>query len=170
MTKASVFSELPAHWPAVHALNVAAFGQPGEANLVDALRAQARPTVSLIAEENGDVIGHILFSPVTVGGHRGLLMGLGPMAVAPSRQRRGIGSALVLMGLAECRSVGAQAVVVLGHPEFYPRFGFIPADRFGLRCEYDVPHEAFMALELCPAALGDISGTVRYHAAFAALG
>lgn len=162
--------ELPKDYPAVHKINVAAFGgEAGEARLVDMLRAQASPVVSLVAEDHGAVVGHILFSPVSVPGVEMLAMGLAPMAVAPSRQRSGIGSALVNAGLQRCKELGVVAVVVLGHPEFYPKFGFSPAARFGLRCEYDAPAEAFMAIELRAGALRAASGTVKYHAAFGQL-
>lgn len=152
---------------AVHALNAAAFGQATEALLVDMLRAQAAPVISLVAQDGDTVVGHIMFTPVSLAGHGGLIMGLAPMAVEPSRQRAGIGSALVRAGLERCKELGAAAAVVLGHPAFYPKFGFLPAARFGLACEYDVPPEAFMALELRAGALRGASGTVRYHAAFA---
>lgn len=152
----------------VHALNVSAFATPAEADLVDALRAEAKPVVSLVAEQDGAVVGHILFSPVTLSGGAGLkIMGLAPMAVAPSRQRRGIGSALVRAGLQRCRAQGVGAVVVLGHPGYYPRFGFSPSSRFGIDSEYDVPAEAFMVCELEPGFLREAAGTIRYHAAFA---
>jgi len=154
----------------VRGVNLAAFETPAEADLVDALRAQARPLVSLIAEEQGAIVGHIVFSPVTLPGQPALaLMGLAPMAVAPARQRAGIGSALVRAGLEACRRLPADAVVVLGHPEYYPRFGFAPGVLTGLGCEYDVPAQAFMALELRPGALRGVTGTVQYHAAFASL-
>jgi putative acetyltransferase len=105
----------------VRAVNVAAFETPAEADLVDALRARARPLVSLVAEDAGAIVGHILFSPVTLPGHPALaLMGLAPMAVAPPRQRSGIGSGLVHAGLEACRRLPADVVVVLGHPEYYP--------------------------------------------------
>ena len=94
-------------------------------------------------------------------------MGLAPMAVLPARQRGGIGSALVRAGLDACRQLGCTAVVVLGHPAYYPRFGFQPASRFALGCEYDVPDEAFMALEVEPGSLVGKAGTIRYHRAFA---
>ena len=151
-------------------VNVAAFETPAEADLVAALRIQARPLVSLVAEEDGAVAGHIMFSPVTLPGHPALaLMGLVPMAVAPARQRAGIGSALVRAGLEGCRRLAADAVVVLGHPDYYPRFGFVPGVRIGLGCEYDVPAEAFMVLALRPGALRGATGRVQYHAAFASL-
>ena len=93
-------------------------------------------------------------------------MGLAPMAVVPGKQRQGFGSALVRAGLEQVKELGFVAVVVLGHPGFYPRFGFVPSSRFGIDCEYDVPAEVFMALELQPESLGGRSGRVKYHAAF----
>src|SRR5262245_47572397 len=138
----------------VHAVNQAAFETSVEASLVDALREQASPVVSLVAEEDGAVVGHILFSPVSLSGHPGLkIMGLAPMAVLPEQQRKGIGSALVKDGLLRCKQLGFGAVVVLGHPEYYPRFGFLPGKRFGIESEYPVPEEVFMVLELDPGFL-----------------
>ena len=152
---------------AVRALNIAAFGTTAEADLVDALRAQARPVVSLVAEDKGVVVGHIMFSPVALSDHPALkIMGLAPMAVLPARQKQGIGSALVRAGLERCRSLGVGAVVVLGHPRYYPRFGFSPAKSFGIVSEYDAPDEAFMVVELQSDCLQGKSGTIRYHAAF----
>jgi len=151
---------------AIRDVNLAAFDTTAEADLVDALREQARPVVSLVAVVGGAIVGHVMFSPVTLPGDGLMLMGLAPMAVRPSHQRQRIGSALVRAGLDACRDVGAHAVVVLGHPAYYPRFGFSPASRAGLRTEYDVPNEAFMVMELVSGALGGKTGTVRYHAAF----
>jgi putative acetyltransferase len=151
----------------VYAVNVLAFETPSEANLVDMLREQARPVVSLVAEDNGQVIGHIMFSPVALSGYPDLkVMGLAPMAVAPEHQRKGIGSALVRAGLEQCRQLGFAAVVVLGHPDYYTRFGFSPASRFGIDSEYEVPEAAFMAMELQPDTLRGKAGRVKYHAAF----
>jgi putative acetyltransferase len=161
-------AEQPADVAAVHAVNRAAFETTTEADLVDALRVQAEPMISLVAEDAGSIVGHICFSPVTLSGHAELkIMGLAPMAVLPAEQRRGIGSALVRAGLERCRQLGSAAVVVLGHPEYYPRFGFVPASRFGIGSEYDVPDDVFMALELEAGILNGKSGTIRYHAAFA---
>lgn len=151
----------------IRALNEAVFETCTEANLVDALRQQAHEFISLVAEENESIIGHIFFSPVTLIPHLELkIMGLAPMAVIPARQRIGVGSALVHDGLATCKKNGYAAVIVLGHQGYYPRFGFTPASRFGIRCEYEVPDEVFMALELEPGVLQDRTGTIRYHAAF----
>ena len=152
---------------AVRSVNLAAFETAAEANLVDALRQQARPLVSLVAQEGEEIVGHIMFSPVFLGGHAELnLMGLAPMAVMPAHQRKGVGSALVRAGLQRCRALGVGAVVVLGHPRYYPRFGFQQSNRFGIASEYDAPPEAFMVLELQPSYLSGSSGTVKFHAAF----
>lgn len=152
---------------AVRDVNEATFETSAEANLVDSLREQARPLISLVAEEEGKIVGHILFSPVTLEGHSALyLMGLAPMAVPPEHQRQGVGSALVRIGLERCRNSGVAAVVVLGHPEFYSRFGFSPSRQFGIQCEYDVPADAFMALELRTGVLAERGGVIKYHAAF----
>jgi putative acetyltransferase len=152
---------------AVRSVNLAAFETAAEANLVDALRQQAHPLVSLVAQVGEEVVGHIMFSPVSLEGHAELsLMGLAPMAVLPAHQRKGVGSALVRTGLQRCRALGVGAVVVLGHPGYYPRFGFQPSVPFGIASEYDAPPEAFMVLELQPGYLAGASGTVKFHAAF----
>lgn len=159
--------ETAADHAAVRALNLAAFDGAGEADLVHRLRRRASPLVSLVAERRGDIVGHILFSPVELDGHPGLrAMGLAPMAVHPDWQRRGIGKELVRNGIGWCASLGFEAVFVLGHPEYYPRFGFRPASGYGISSEYDAPDEAFMALELEPGALLDLHGMLRYHEAF----
>jgi len=152
---------------AVYAVNTSAFDTPSEADLVDILREQAKPVVSLVAEVDGKVVGHIMFSPVTMSIDPGLkVMGLAPMAVAPEYQRQGIGSALVRAGLEQCGAMGFVAVVVLGHPEYYPRFGFTPSSRFDIDSGYDVPEEVFMAMELQPGSLRGKTGRVKYHASF----
>lgn len=160
-------AETETDWHAVYDVNAAAFATPAEAILVDALRAQARPVVSLVAEDDGEIVGHIMFSPVSLSAHPELeVMGLGPMAVAPRQQRQGIGSALVRAGLEQCRQQGFIAVVVLGHAGYYPRFGFSPASQFGITSDYDVPDEVFMAIELQTGALSGKHGRVKYHPAF----
>lgn len=160
--------ETEADSAAVRAVNEAAFDTPAEADLVEALRRRNASLVSLVAEVEGVVVGHILFSPVSLIGHKDLnLVGLAPMAVVPDRQRKGIGSSLVRQGLARCKDLGFCAVVVVGHTEYYPRFGFVPAHRYGLRCEYDVPAGVFMVAELEVGALNSASGLVRYDDAFA---
>jgi putative acetyltransferase len=154
-------------WAAVQAVNESAFERTAEAHLVAALREQAQPVISLVAEHEDAIVGHIMFSPVVFPGRPELrVMGLAPMAVAPEHQRKGIGSALVRDGLEQCKHLDFGAVVVLGHPEYYPRFGFAVAVRLGIGCEYEVPEEAFMVVELQLGYLHGTTGKVKYHAAF----
>jgi putative acetyltransferase len=162
--------ESEADQSAIRGVNMAAFETSVEANLVEALRGKALQLVSLVAEVDGATVGHILFSPVLLAEHPQLkVMGLGPMAVAPRHQRKGVGSALVREALEQCRQLGYRAVVVLGHPEYYPRFGFVPASKFAIRSEYDVPENVFMIAELEAGALRGVSGLIRYDAAFASV-
>jgi putative acetyltransferase len=162
-----VRDERPGDVDAVRAVNRAGFETSEEADLVDALRRTAAPVISLVAEAGDAIVGHIMFSPVTLAGADDLfLMGLAPMAVLPARQRQGIGSRLVAAGLERCREANAAAVVVLGHAGYYPRFGFAPASRLSLRSEYDVPDDVFMVCELQPGRLHGRAGTIRYHEAF----
>jgi putative acetyltransferase len=162
-----VRDEAPGDAVAIASVNERAFDQPDEARLIEAIRRNGRKSISLVATHADTIVGHILFTPVAfVEGNRGVeAMGLGPMAVLPGWQRRGIGSSLVNAGLERCAAIGCQLVVVVGHPEYYPRFGFEPASAFGLRCEYDVPDDVFMVRVLTPGvsslAMG-CAGTVRY--------
>ena len=154
-------------WVATRTVNVSAFGRPAEADLVDALRDQVQPIVSLIAEHNGALVGHIMFTPVYLSGHSALkIMGLAPLAVAPEHQRKGVGSALVRAGLDQCAQLGFGAVVVLGHPDYYHRFGFSSSAGFGIGCDYQVAEDAFMVVELQAGFLCGASGTAIYHTAF----
>jgi putative acetyltransferase len=163
--------ETPGDAAAIRSLHLTAFETRAEADLVDALRARAAPLISIVAEEHGSLVGHILFSPVQLEGRADLrVLGLAPMAVVPAHQGSGVGSSLVRAGLERCRRSDADAVVVLGHPGYYPRFGFQPASRFGIRSEYAVPDEAFMLLELRETSMAGATGTVRYHPAFQELG
>lgn len=159
--------EKPEDQAAIWALNKRAFGTAAESNLITALREEARPVISLVAEKDGEILGHIMFSPVALPGQPEVrIMALAPMAVLPERQRKGIGSALVRAGVRACKELGAGAIVLVGHPEYYPRFGFRPAASFGISCEYEVSEEAFMLLELRPGYMAGVSGEVKYHAAF----
>lgn len=145
-----------------------AFGGSDEAGLVEALRRDASPHISLVAERDGELVGHIFFSPVSIEseGDDFAAMGLAPLAVLPDYQNKGIGSELVRAGLEECRRIGHDVIVVLGHAHYYPRFGFMPASTKGIRSEYDVPDEVFMVAELTPGALRGRKGLVKYHPAF----
>lgn len=164
----SIRSEKREDHASVYSINELAFGQPNEADLVDALRQKADAFISLVATVDDTVVGHILFSPVTVESERDSFtaMGLAPMAVLPTHQNQGVGSSLVREGLKECQRRSYDIVVVLGHPKFYPRFGFEPASSKGLRCEYNVPDDVFMLIELKPNALAGRQGLVKYHSEF----
>ncbi|MCL7475768.1 MAG: N-acetyltransferase [ANME-2 cluster archaeon] len=149
-------------------INSAAFATNDEANLVDALRKSGAPLISLVAEEKGELIGHIIFSPVSLEGNQPspFIAGLGPMAAIPECKNKGVGSRLVEEGLRHCKTSGYKAVVVLGHPEYYPRFGFVPSVNYDIKSEYQVPPEIFMIKELEEFALKGFNGTVKYHQAF----
>jgi putative acetyltransferase len=161
--------ERPGDANAVRDINQLAFGGPLEARIVEALRGTPG-SISLVATVNGRVIGHILFTPVAIDPPPPSLRaaGLAPMAVRPEFQRMGVGAALIHTGLDECRRLGYAAVVVVGHPEYYPRFGFVAAHTRGLRYVDDVPAEAFMVLELEPGTLPARGGVVRYRPEFTA--
>mgnify|MGYP002624295400 CR=1 FL=1 len=154
----------------VRAVHVGAFPTPAEANLVDRLRDVGRLAVSLVAECEDDVVGHVAFSPVTMERAAADVAGLGlaPLAVLSTFRRRGVGAALVCRGLDACRRAGVAYVVVLGEPAYYQRFGFQPAAASGIENEYGA-HDEFMVLELHPGALTRCSGLVRYCEEFAEL-
>jgi putative acetyltransferase len=152
----------------VRQVNELAFRQPAEADLVERLRQACTDSLSLVAEDDA-VVGHILFTPVVVesAGRRVLGMGLAPMAVLPDRQRQGIGSQLVRRGLNILRERSCPFVVVVGHPEYYPRFGFEPASMHGLSSQWEgMPDEAFMVVVLDVHAMAGLSGVAQYREEF----
>ena len=158
--------EQPGDIAAIREVNRQAFGQDDEGRIIDALRANGAATLSLVAADRGAVIGHIMFSPLSIGQATGV--GLGPMAVAPSHQRQGIGSRLVRAGIERLRTSGCPFVVVIGHPHFYPRFGFQPAAPYGTTCEWDVPPEVFMVNVLDQRIAGNLRGVAQYRSEFSA--
>lgn len=161
--------ERPDDVSAVRRVNEAAFKRPDEADIVDRLRAHAASYLALVAVDEGEVVGHIAFSPVAMSPSEPALsaLGLAPMAVLPTHQRSGVGSALVWEGLEACREAGADAVFVLGHPGYYPRFGFESTATRGIGNVYGAPPEAFMVVELTPGALDGVVGTALYDPALA---
>jgi len=153
----------------IRQINIRAFGQAAEADVVDALRIACPEGVSLVAMCEGKVVGHILFTPAVIEANEKKIwgMGLAPMSVLPEFQRQGIGTKLVQAGLAEITKTRQPFVIVLGHPEYYPRFGFVRASRYGIVSQWKgVPDEAFMILVLDEAELKDASGVGRYRAEF----
>ncbi|MCJ7515609.1 MAG: N-acetyltransferase [Dehalococcoidia bacterium] len=160
--------ETPEDEAAIHHVNEEAFGQTEEADIVDRLRGRGALTISLVAIQSDEIVGHIAFSPVKVESEHSNFdaIALAPMAVLPVYQRKGIGSQLVRAGLEECGHLGYEIVVVLGHPNYYPRFGFIPAKPTGIDCEFQVPDEAWMILELKAGALAGCRGTVKFQPEF----
>jgi len=164
-TMITIREEQPGDVAAVRLVNEKAFGQPAEADIVDALRERCPDHLSLVATVDDRIVGHILFSPLTVEqeGKKFRGMGLAPMAVPPEYQRQGIGSRLVRAGIAVLREASCPLVIVLGHPGYCPRFGFVPASTHGLVCQWQrVPDDAFMALVLDETFMTGVSGAVRY--------
>ncbi len=155
--------------PAIRDVNRRAFGGEDEARLVDDLRSEGYARLSLIAEEAGRIVGHLMFSEAVIrtgGGEVGALA-LGPVAVAPERQGHGIGSALIWEGLDRCARIGHRIVVLLGHPGYYPRFGFSADLARSLSSTYS--GEAFMALALVPGALAGLTGEFEFPPPFKAV-
>ena len=163
--------ETPTDIPLIYAVNQLAFdGRQEEPDLVDAIRLSDDfiPELSIVAEDNGRVVGHILFSRIHIDTRTGPIpaLSLAPLAVLPAFQNRGIGSALVRQGLEECRRLGHAIVIVLGHPDYYPRFGFSAGLAKALECPYGDVGAAWMALELVPGALDGVRGKVVYPPVF----
>jgi putative acetyltransferase len=154
---------------AIRQVHRLAFGGEIEALLVDQLRAGNHTRLSLVAEIAGQIAGHILFSDLQIATAQGDIaaLALAPVAVLPERQRQGIGSALIRAGLEQACQTGHRIVIVVGHPTYYPRFGFSAQLAAPLQSKY--AGEAFMALELAPGALSGVSGEVRYAPPFEGL-
>jgi putative acetyltransferase len=167
-TQPTIRTETSEDIPEIHAVVHAAFGQPGEADLVDALRRSGALTLSMVAVVGSRIVGHIAFSPLTIAGEPRALA-LAPMAVAPDCQRQGIGSALSRWALEECRRLDHKVIIVVGEPAYYRRFGFIPASQFGIECPFAVMPGAFMVLELSPGAAQACRGMISYRPEFDAV-
>jgi putative acetyltransferase len=165
MTGTTIRFEMPQDVPGIRAVVVAAFGQTGEANLVDGLRRSGALTLSAVAVGDNRIVGHVAFSPLTIG-EKYSALALAPVAVAPDCQRQGIGTALINWSLNECRRLGHSVIIVVGGPAYYRRFGFAPASPLDLECPFPAPAEVFMLLELSAGAASGYKGTVRYHPEF----
>lgn len=162
----TVRAETPGDRDDVRRINELAFEGTAEADLVEALHRDGLVLSSLVATVDGEPVGHVLFSRMWVETQGGAVdaVCLAPVAVLPSHQRAGIGSALVAHGLDQMRRLGERLVIVVGHPAYYPRFGFEPASLHGITGPFSA--DAFMVMELVPKALRGVSGPVRYPAAF----
>jgi len=161
--------EQPLDIETIREVNIRAFGQNQEADIVDKLRQNCNELMSLVATIQDQIVGHILFSPVKIENEDRTIwgMGLAPMAVLPEYQRQGIGSELIRTGIARMKSKGCPFVIVLGHAEYYPRFGFKPASGFGIWSEWDVPDDAFMILVFNESEIRGSAGVARYRPEFA---
>jgi putative acetyltransferase len=168
--KIEIRSELSIDYEAIKFVTDEAFGQELEGELVEKLRANPvfKPELSLVALWESKLIGHILFFPINIKSKDSLFptLALAPMAVLPVYQRNGIGSQLVRAGLKTAANLGYNSVIVLGHNDFYPKFGFRPASDYGISAPFEVPNDVFMAFELIPNGLAGISGIVQYPAEF----
>ncbi len=155
-------------------VNDLAFNQPNEGILIEKLRSKIEfiKDLSLVAELNGLIVGHILFFPIKVIGEIKICnsLSLAPMSVLPGHQRKGIGSQLVIRGIESVKKIGFKSIIVLGHKDYYPKFGFTPASNWKITSPFEVPDEAFMALELAEGSLKNVSGLVEYPPEFDEVG
>ena len=155
---------------AIYRIHQLAFGQEDESQLINRLRKTIDfvPELSLVAEKNSAIIGHILFSKIKIVGtdKKYSSLALAPMSVHPDYQKQGIGSQLIRMGLKKAKAMGFDSVIVLGHKDYYPQFGFEKASKWDINCPFEVPDEAFMGLELVKGALDEKEGVVQYSKAF----
>lgn len=153
----------------IYEINEQAFKQKDESELIERIRDSKNfiPELSLVAEENGRIIGHILFSKIKIIGEKEYeSLALAPMAVLPEFQKQGIGGKLIKEGLNKARELGFNSAIVIGHKECYPRFGFERASKWNIKCPFEVPDEVFMAVELNAGALAEKSGIVEYPKEF----
>jgi putative acetyltransferase len=167
----NIREERPEDIVAIRRVNIEAFGRPHEANLIESLRANAGILLSLVATLGDEVVGHILCSAVIAGSGKKKIAGagLGPMAVLPTYQRRGVGTKLIKFGTMRLNLSGCLFIVVLGHPDYYPRFGFRPASDYRLKGEWSVPDNTFMALILDESKISDLSGFAKYRQEFSSV-
>jgi putative acetyltransferase len=157
--------ESRADFAAIRELNDSAFGQGQEGRIIEALRLSDAVLLSLVATLDGNVVAHILYSPASIEGE---VTGaaLGPMAVKPQHQRCGFGGKLVAEGSRRLKDAGCPFIILIGHSDYYPRFGFRPASTHGIKCEWDVPDEAFMLLILDEAKMRGVSGLAKFRPEF----
>jgi len=161
--------EKPEDIDEIRELNERAFHQSHEAKIIDKLRKNCADLLSLVAIENDKIVGHILFSPAVIEGLHGVThgMGLAPMAVLPSMQKQGIGTQLIKAGIEILKGAQCPFIIVIGHPEYYPRFGFERALPYGIQCQWEgIPDEVFLILRLDQSVMKQISGLAKYRDEF----
>ena len=167
----TIRTEKPGDYKAITLVNDLAFGQKNEGILVEKLRKKPGfiPGLSLVAELEERIVGHILFFPIQIvnRGNTFPSLALAPMCVLPEYQKQGIGTRLANEGFAAAKSLGFNSVIVLGHENYYPRLGFEQARKWNIRAPFDIPTQYFFAMELVPGALNGVSGTVQYPDEFA---
>lgn len=163
-------SEQPSDFEGITRVNNISFQRKAEGKLVYELRKQKDfdPRLSIVAESSGEIIGHILFTPVDIvnNGQKYKSLTLAPMSVLPKYQKKSVGKLLVIFGLQIAKDTGYQSVVVLGHPSYYPKLGFVKASDWNIKSPFPAPDEAFMVKELIPGALDGIEGKVIFPDAF----
>ena len=154
----------------IKTVNDLAFGQVNEGLLIEKLRLNSDfiDKLSIIAEFDNRIVGHILFFPIKVHGDLNDYdsLALAPVSVFPDLQKKGIGGQLIVKGLEIAKGLGFKSVIVLGHKDYYPRFGFVPASKWKIKSPFNSPDEAFMAIELVKDGLNDVSGIVEYPKEF----
>jgi putative acetyltransferase len=172
MQQIKVRAEAPDDFRAIDVVNLSAFEGESEAQLIAELRSSKGfiPDLSLVAELNGRIVGHVVLSKVQLKSTRGSsdILALGPMSVVPSQSHRGIGSELIEAAVTRAKPLCFPAIVVAGHPDYYHRFGFRPAREWGVTCNLPIPEDALTAMELVEGALAE-GGQVEYPALFKAL-
>ena len=155
----------------IYEINTLAFGQENEAKLVDLLRDSDTfvPELSLVATIDNKIVGHILFTKIKIADDKQNefdSLALAPMAVKPDIQKNGIGGQLIRAGLDKARELNFKSVIVLGHEHYYPKFGFVPTNKWNINSPFEVPTNVFMGLELMEGGLKNVSGTVKYPKEF----
>ena len=155
----------------IYEINTLAFGRENEAKLVDLLRDGDTfvPELSLVATIDNKIVGHILFTKIKIADDKQNefdSLALAPMAVKPDIQKNGIGGQLIRAGLDKARELNFKSVIVLGHEHYYPKFGFVPTNRWNIKSPFDVPTNVFMGIELMEGGLKTVSGTVKYPKEF----
>lgn len=157
----------------IYEVNKLAFGQENESKLIEKIRKGKNfiPDLSLVAEIGNKIVGHIMFSKIIIVGSSVFeTLALAPMAVIPAFQKQGIGSELIKKGMAKAKEIGFDSIIVLGHRDYYPKFGFERASKWNIKCPFEFPDEAFMAIELTEKALENKAGTVKYPNEFLEVG